>query len=281
LPEISLVETPQPLIAKHQFSIKEAADKYRDWVSKQKFVPRDFDITNDQDKIKAIYVPVWLFEVTAETAWHGEVSHIEKRSRTRHNYIEDRDEHYTEDETIWEPTSGTHYGQYLLPVSASSTISQEDIGGFKVKYSDLKNYHESDLDGWQVQVADLDETSAKEICNNIVKNKEKLVCNLEVEQLNGCSTKVTYTTTNFALLPLFVLSYPYKDKTYRSLVNGLTGGVSGKMPINQAKRFGTYVAMGVCVLIFAAIGKELTGVAPIYFIVLAAIILYIYSRQNK
>jgi hypothetical protein len=255
------VEGAKPLIAKFQMSIKDAGYRYRDWVKKQCYVPKDFDIAGNLEKIKGIWVPVWLFEVSAESAWHGTVSHTESRSRTRYNYIEKRDEHYEEDEEVWEPVSSTHYGNYLIPVSASRVIAQKEIDSLKFKQLDLKSYDESYLDGWQVHATDLNKTEASEICNELIKNLEWKACTRQVERLNGCSTKLTYKTSNFAILPMFVLSYTYKDNLYRNLINGVTGEVYGDMPINRVQKalvtiLYVVVALAVLFIIFGILGSR-------------------------
>ena len=239
------------IIVKFQKSIKDAGYLYHGWVEKQKYVHNDLDIAGNLEKIKGIWVPVWLFEVSADSAWHGEVSHTESRSRTRYNYIEERDEHYEEDEEVWEPVSSTHHGNYLLPISASKIVTQKEIESLKFAQLDLKSYDESYLDGLQVQATDLNKMEAEGICNNTVKALEKLACMHQVERLNGCSTKVTYNTSKFALLPIFVLSYTHKDGFYRNLINGVTGEVIGDFPVNKAKKLlVTVISIIAAVIIF-------------------------------
>ncbi|MDQ1261755.1 MAG: hypothetical protein QG575_936 [Euryarchaeota archaeon] len=79
---------------------------------------------------------------------------------------------------------------------------------------------------------------AKDICNRRIEELERQACEHEVERLDGCSTKVTINTSKLALFPVFVLSYTYKDSSYRNLINGVTGEVYGdKPPINKTKKY--------------------------------------------
>jgi hypothetical protein len=290
LPTGKTAEDARSLIAKFQMSTKDAGNKYRDWVEKQKFVSKDLDVVGNLNKIKGVWVPVWLFEVSAESAWHGEVSHTESRNviKEKERYVSGegwKDTEETEDYDVYSPVSSTHYGHYLLPVSASRVIPQKEMDSLDFKKLDLKSYDESYLNGWQVQTTDMNEIEAKEICNELIKNREWNACARQVERLNGCSTKMTYETSNFALLPVFVLAYNYKDKPYKNLINGITGEVRGdKPPISTINKFGTYVAVAIGVLVFSEIGEILTGWAPIWFTILAVIILwtyYIYSHKRK
>lgn len=63
----------KPLIAKFKMSNEDAFSKFTQWASAQKYVPKDFDINSLKDKIKKIYVPVFLFDVSAESNWHGTI----------------------------------------------------------------------------------------------------------------------------------------------------------------------------------------------------------------
>lgn len=235
------MEEARPSIVKFQKSIKDAGNHYQDWVKKQSCVQKDIDIAGNLEKIKGIWVPVWLFEVSAESAWHGEVSHEEPytewETKCGSGVYESKQVAVTKYRTVWEPTSGHHYDNYLIPVSASGVITQKEIEALKFRQLDFKSYDKSYLDGLPVEATDLSKMGAKDICNRRIDELEERACKYEVESLRGCSTKVTYNTSTFALLPMFVLSYSHKDGFYRNLINGVSGEVIGDVPINKLKKF--------------------------------------------
>jgi len=53
------------------------------------------------------------------------------------------------------------------------------------------------------------------------------------------------------LLPLWVGAYRYQDRDYRVLINGQSGKVSGRKPIDRVKMisFGALVFLGALVLL--------------------------------
>lgn len=259
------VDEARPSIAEFQMSINDAGNRYQSWVKKQSYVQKDFDVTGILEKITGVWIPVWLFEVSAESAWHGEVSHEESytewETKCGPGVYDSKQVPVTKTRTIWEPTSGHHYGNYLIPVSATGIITQKEIESLKFNQLDLKGYDESYLGGWQVQAADLKKMEAKDICNRRIKELETKACRYEVESFGGCSTKVTYNTSKFALMPMFVLSYTYKDRSYRNLMNGITGEVYGDLPINKAKKYVfegiKVIAMILVLILFFVIGLNL------------------------
>lgn len=257
-----MVVEARPSIAKFQISKDDAANHFREWVNTKSFVAKDFDITGSLEKITGIWIPAWIFEVSAESAWHGEVSHTEEHTEWVNKcerVVDNGNVHYVNKKVpetrsckVWEPISGHHYGNYGVPVSASDLVTQKEIEDLKynqLEYS-LTDYDESHLDGWQVQAADLNKMEAKEICNELINELETEACKHEVERLNGCSTKLTYNISNFALLPMFGLSYTYKDKTYSNHINGVTGEVCGNVPINKVQKYFVIAALVMAVIAF-------------------------------
>jgi hypothetical protein len=235
------MEEARPSIARFQMSIKDAGNHYRDWVKKQSCVQKDIDISGNLKNIKGVWVPVWLFEVSAESAWHGEVSHEEPytewETKCGPGVYESKQVAVTKYRTVWEPVSGHHYDNYLVPVSASGEVTQKEIEALKFRRLDFKSYDESYLDGLQVLATDMSRMGAKDTCNRRINELEAQACKCEVQSLRGCSTKVTYNTSTFALLPMFVLSYSHKDGFYRNLINGVSGEVVGDIPIDKLKKF--------------------------------------------
>ncbi|MCX6680609.1 MAG: hypothetical protein NTX42_09650 [Methanothrix sp.] len=236
------MEEARPSIVKFQMSVKEAGNHYKSWVEKEKHLQDDFDIDSSLEKIKGCWVPVWLFEVSAESAWHGEVSHEEPytdwETKSGPGVYESKQVAVTKYRTVWESVSGNHYDNYLVPVSTSGEITQNEIEALKFRQLDFKSYDESYLEGLQVLATDLSKMGAKDTCNRRINELETQACKYEVERLRGCSTKVTYNTSTFALLPMFVLSYSHKDRIYRNLINGVTCEIYGdEPPINKMKKY--------------------------------------------
>ena len=59
-------------------------------------------------------------------------------------------------------------------------------------------------------------------------------------------TDFSQINSDLILLPIYVLSYRYKDKLYRFLVNGQTGKTVGEKPLSWAK---VGLATGLAVLL--------------------------------
>lgn len=230
-------------IAKFKISNDEAFRKIAEWASSQKYVPKDFDINGLKDKIKKIYVPVFLFDVSAESSWHGCDYHTESRTvtKSRYNYTTGKNEDYVDNEEyeVEHPQNGMNYSNYFLPIVAmSGGITQDEIEILNndLKMSELQSYNKSYLDGSDVWAADLNKTDALEICKQRVEKLEIAACNRKVSELHGCSTKTTFRDSHFALLPMFILTYGYKNERFNNLIDGRSGKVIGSIPVDKTKK---------------------------------------------
>ena len=239
-----IVNDARPPIAEFKITKEDAANSLLSLFNNQKdlcglinLAPKDFDIYSIIDEIEGIYVPVWLFDVSAESHWHGYNYHTESFPVTRYDSDGKRYTDY-EERDVPDPVNSKHSYHYLLPVSASKEISQDEIEFLsKSGRIELLDYNESYLDGWQVLARDMDKTEARVISEKRIKELETDACKREVYELHGCSTKLTYNASFLADLPAFVLTYTHNNKTFRNLISGITGEVKGKIPCKEATKF--------------------------------------------
>jgi len=61
-------------------------------------------------------------------------------------------------------------------------------------------------------------------------------------------TQFSHINSDLCLLPIYVLTYRYKDRLFRFLVNGQTGKVAGEKPVSW-NRIWTAVGGGVLALV--------------------------------
>ena len=64
--------------------------------------------------------------------------------------------------------------------------------------------------------------------------------------------------SDLILLPIFLRSYRYRDRLYRTLINGQTGEIVGEKPISTG-RIALVVGLAVVLLIVAAILVHFAG----------------------
>jgi hypothetical protein len=165
-------------------------------------------------------------------------------------------------ETEWWPLAGQHhryYSSYLisaskgLPQSAAETMMPFNLPA-------LKRYAPYFLAGWLCEEYSVSREEALEVCRHEFQRRENANVaaflpgnthrNLEV------NTRYGHINSDLCLLPVHILSYRYRDKLYRFLVNGQTGKSAGDKPVSWT-RIG--LAIGAGLLLAAVVAAVLVA----------------------
>ena len=114
-------------------------------------------------------------------------------------------------------------------------------GIFPYEFSALEKFHMGYLSGFQAEKRDIDkDTLSKEIHAEIQKYAEKRMRNtvsghtsFNVETQNHTIAKEEF---KYTLLPVWVMTYRQSgNQVYYFAMNGQTGEIVGKLPINRKK----------------------------------------------
>lgn len=220
---------------------KDRADQlFRQWVNGLWLAPRDLSRRAATHGLDGVYLPFWVFETRAVADFAGE-----------------RGEHYTEVETFkdengkeqqrkvrktrWAPASGS----VTLPftdvlVCASRSLPQklvDTLGPWKL--GEVRPFAPEYVSGFKAERYSLDPKAAFELAR---KTMEAPILSAVKTRIGGDeqrvkSHQVRYEAVRFkhVLLPLWLASFRYGDRTFRVLVNATTGQVKGERPWSPAK----------------------------------------------
>ena len=240
--------TPESLIP-FKVAKEQANEKFRGWVASLWFRPNDLKKMARVKDIDGVYAPFWTFDAQADTRWHAESGY--------HYYVteeftnsEGKKETRQVQHTRWEPSSGHHRGAYDdLLICASKGLS-ESLVRILEPYNTTQNlvgYQSSYLSGWGAEEYAVGPKEAWEKGQKRFEQNEYSACASEVpgdthRNLN-ISMRLSQVTWKHCLLPVYIAAYRYHDKTYRFMVNGETGKVSGEAPYSFWKIFFAVVAV--------------------------------------
>ena len=126
----------------------------------------------------------------------------------------------------------------------------------------MKRYRPYFLAGWLSEEYSISKDQARELCQNEFYRREQSNVG---EFLPGDTSRNLQVTTGFdhinsdlVLLPIYLLSYKYKDKVYRFLINGQTGKTSGDKPLS-ALRIGGAIGAGLLIIVIIVLLIVLGG----------------------
>jgi hypothetical protein len=238
---------------------EQARDKFREWIKRNGwFNPGDLPASAVEDKQRGVYLPFWSFPMLAESEWSARVGEHWQRTETyttmQNGKMVTRTRTVTE--TEWWPLSGRHHRFYTgYLVSGSKGLPQsEALRIMPFNLPALKRYEPYYLAGWICEEYSVGQEPALQLCQQEYYAQERrniqaflpgdTSSNLDVD------TRFRNISSDLCLLPVYILSYRYKDQLFRFLVNGQTGKVAGDKPLSWQR---ISVAVGCGVLLLAAV----------------------------
>jgi Zn finger protein HypA/HybF involved in hydrogenase expression len=243
-----------------------ANNLFRDWLGRGLFTPNDLKRTGGGQKLRGVYLPFWTFDAHAESDWRAESGdyYYETQWVTVTRDGKQVQEQQQVQKTRWYWTNGHHRGDYDdVLVYATRSIPTKILQ--KVYPYDTKQlvpYQPQYLSGWSAESYQVPLAEAWPIGRDIITQHERSACDSEVpgdthRNLN-VSTLLSALTFKHVLLPVWVASYRYHDKTFRFMINGQTGRVEGEKPVSWIK----------------------VTIAVVLAVVIVGLLIYLYSRSQ-
>lgn len=233
---------------------KEQAEKrFLEFASKKWFVPKDFFATAQVEKIRGVYYPFWLTDadVTASAAAKAE----RVRSYRSGDYRITETSHYNlyrkGDIHFEDVTTGAYTGEdkamlegiLPYPSDALQPFSMPFLSGFLAKKRDVES----------AGVVGEVKTRIKEYSETMLRGTMEGRGYTAIHSVGG---HVDYNklSWDYALLPLWILTYTKGGKTYTYAMNGHTGKVYGEIPISGKKLLLLFLAILAAAAILGVIG---------------------------
>lgn len=250
--------TPETLIP-FKVNKEQAGQKFSQWVGSLWFRPNNLKRMARVHEIHGLYTPFWTFDARAETRWRAESG-----------YYYQETEHYTDNEgkqqtrqvtkTRWEPSSGHHWGTYDdILICASKGLPEtlvRVLEPFDTK-SQLVQYKPEYLSGWAAEEYAVGPRDGWEKGQKEFERLEYNACAREVpgdtHRNLQISMRLDNVTWKHVLLPVYIAAYRYGGKSYRFLVNGETGKVSGEAPYSIWKIMLLVLAILLAVFLFVTL----------------------------
>lgn len=239
----------------------QAQEAFKQWLKQRTwFRPGDLAAASVADKLKGIYLPFWSFTMLAQSQWQAQIGEHWYRTET-YTETDSKGNTVTKtrqvQETEWWPLSGNHhrfYSGYL--VSGSKGLPQKEslrIQPFQLPA--LKRYEPYFLAGWLAEEYSVAREEALAICQAEFQRQEQANVGKFLPGDTHTSVKLqtefSHVSSDLCLLPTYILSYRYRDRVYRYLLNGQTGKMAGDKPLS-AVRIAVFVAAVLLLILLVA-----------------------------
>lgn len=266
-PEVSDRQRPEFVIG-FGVTAEQSRDQFWQWVKRNSwFRPGDLAHRAEiEEKLKGIYLPFWSFAMSAESNWDAEIGEYWWETQTYTVTVDGKTQTRTRQvrHTEWWPLEGRYhqyYNGYL--VSGSRGLPQKEADRIKPFHlAALQRYNPGYLAGWMNEEYSISAEAALQLCQEVFRQR----ADQEIgDFLPGDTHRGLHTSTHFTqisrdliFLPIYILSYRYKDKVYRFLVNGQTGHVAGDKPLSSW-RIGGAIGMGLMLILVIVIVALILG----------------------
>ncbi len=222
-----------------KFTKQQAEAKYADYYKGRFLLPKAFLTDSNVEEIQGVYVPFWLFNGSSFV--RGTYNTHDEHEDNNFKYLE----HYEEER------KGTMRFENV-PADASKRMADDLMDTIEpYDFKQMKPFAMSYLPGFLAERFDVDEKDDKNRATGRIEQttKDEVRKTLKHNNLDRSDEDVTvqFTKTNYALLPVWLLTTRYNNAEWTFAMNGQTGEFTGNLPINGAK-FG-----GVLTILFAAI----------------------------
>lgn len=266
-PEMSGRQPPEFVVG-FALTSEQALERFRRWlVSNSWFRPGDLKQATIEEKLKGVYLPFWSFSMLAQSDWSARIGEYWYRTETYTTTRNGKTVTKTRRvrETEWWNLGGRHhryYSGYL--VSGSRGLPQADAERIKPFHlAALKRYQPYFLAGWLSEEYSIARDDALRHCQQEFYRWEQqhVAAHLPGDTYRGLEVRTRFSRVNsdLILLPIYVLSYRYRDKLYRFLLNGQTGKAAGDKPVS-GWRIGIALGAGLIVLLVIVLTAWLIGV---------------------
>lgn len=239
------------LIIPFAYDKAEAENRFLQFAKKKWFVPSGFFAKQQVEKIQGIYYPFWLADVDVSASSSASAQNIRTWKAGRNLY-----------------TETSHYKLYRsgdihfedVTTGAFDSESKAMLEGILPYPTDaLKDFSMTYLSGYLAKKRTVEHDDVlEEVKNRIIDYSSSLLYETmhgyNSVQQQGTQVKMKKVLWDYALLPLWILTYNKSGKIYTYAMNGHTGKVYGELPISGKKLWLLFAAVALGITLIGTIG---------------------------
>jgi predicted RNA-binding Zn-ribbon protein involved in translation (DUF1610 family) len=218
---------------------KVAVTALKNFYKDKKLLPNSFKDENRINSIQGVYLPFWLFDANANGHICYKGAKVKTWSDASYNYTKTDYYSIVRD-------GGLQFKK--IPVDGSEKMDDDYMDAIEpFDYTQMTGFETAYLSGYLTEKYDVDAEKSKERAVKRIKNS------VEAEfarSVIGYSSVTTQSSTisvedgkvSYSLFPVWVLNSKYKNENYMFLMNGQSGHLVGRLPVDLGK-FWKYLAL--------------------------------------
>ena len=233
---------------------KEAEEQFKRFVARKRFIDRDFFSTAQLEDFSGVYYPYWYGDVEGAASFDGEGTRSSTAVGPRETVVTTR--------VFKVRREGRLSFRNMVRKGLSSVDRQLSDGIHPYQMEELKPFSGAYLSGFMAERRDVEKASAQA---DMEQEANGYAASLmreggSFDSLTGrASFKADKANMRSVLLPAWVLTYKggKNGAEYFYMMNGQTGAICGKLPINWKKLLGTAAIIGGAIFAALCLGGAL------------------------
>lgn len=214
------------------FGKDKAKEIFRKWTKSGLFTPKGFSSQSTLDAVCGIYVPYWLFDYDVSVHMTADATRVRVQRKGDTEYT------YTDHFMVERDTFG---GFERIPADASQKMPDDTMERLEpFDYSQLKPFDTPYLSGYLAECSNFDPKElaprTKERAGQYAVNATRdTITGYAGVMVTGTDVRARETKKEYAMLPVWVLTYRWKGKDWKLYLNGQTGRKIGSLPTDKLR----------------------------------------------
>ena len=208
-------------------------------------VPKSFVSEKNIEKITGVYIPFWLYNI--------DVSGTVNAKATKVSSWTVGDTHYTKTDYYSVIRSGNMVYD-RVPVDGSTRFNNDMMNSIEpFDYGKLIDYNHAYLSGFLAEKYDVSKDDAFKDAKTRTLNstREQMLSSMvgySSRTITSSDLESSISSSEYVLLPVWMVNVKYKDKFYLFAMNGESGKFIGNIPLDKKKAF--FVTIFVLIISF-------------------------------
>lgn len=232
---------------------KKATEIFKGWISRKKYVPKDFYSPKQIELLEGIYYPYWLYDCEIDGKITADAT---KLNVNRMGAIE-----YTETSRFKVERAGTMKVENITRNALKKADHRLSEGVLPFDMEKQRPFQGGYLSGFKAERRDLDkdvyeEEIRREIEDFAVAQLKGSIGGYQTVSVSDHEEKLLSSKWKYALMPVWVLTYrdDKSDKLYYFAMNGQSGKICGVLPVDYKRLAGLFSMIFIPLFILFLIG---------------------------
>ena len=227
---------------------EKAEAAFRKWCHNGRFSPKGFMAAKNIQRLQPLYIPYWLYDMNASVDVRGTATRV-------HVYVRGETE-YTETD-FFDVRRKMRLEYTKVPHDASEKMDDTLMAKLEpYRFDTLRTFQIPYLAGFEADQGDYRSEDLlpqvkQQVAGYAAEYARSTISGYTSVHIDHQQMDYDHISSDYVYLPIWFISYRYRDKDYIFAMNGQTGKVIGEPPVSRGKVAGWFA--GISAAAFAVL----------------------------